>query len=349
MIQPWNQKSKTRLRRSQNSNSSSRAPQRKKFSQHRHAFRGTHVKTQGVVKGKFAVLPDLPPQLCHALASPENASKEHDLAIRFANEPCFLQDDKAAGPRGMGMKVFDVDGDFLDPAGSDSKTQDLLFNNAPILELGDVNRCLEIFRIRERKFLTPEKIKEEISQRADKDLQMAPAKLPNHHFLAHIMYSQSAYRWGPYVAKYALFPADSQLKLAESHKITDDSDIDQHAIWLQAHFSTQPAAYTFCVQLCEDIDAQSVEDTTREWDQNRFPFRPIARVTIPAGQDSFDARRRVFWEEKMKLNAWYGLRELQPLGSVNRLRKGVYTASRECREKMNVTQTESVSSVDQIP
>jgi hypothetical protein len=120
-----------------------------------------------------------------------------------------------------------------------------LFNNVPILELGDVTRCLEIFRIRERNFLTPEKIKDEISKRGDRDLQMAPMQLPNHHFLAYTMYSQAAYRWGPYVVKYALRPSASQQNLAKAHKITEDSSIDQHSAWIKDHFASQPAEYTF--------------------------------------------------------------------------------------------------------
>jgi hypothetical protein len=101
--------------------------------------------------------------------------------------------------------------------------------------------------------------------------------------------------------------------------------------------------------LCEDIKAQPVEDATVEWDEDKYPFRPVAKVRIPGGQDSFDAQRRTFWEEKMKLNAWYGLEELQPLGSVNRLRKAVYRASREFREKMNAKQTEGIGDISQFP
>ena len=35
------------------------------------------------------------------------------------------------------MKVFDVDGDFIDPAGQKTRTHDFTFNNAPGLELRD--------------------------------------------------------------------------------------------------------------------------------------------------------------------------------------------------------------------
>jgi hypothetical protein len=42
------------------------------FSMHRHGFRGTHVKTQGVVKGELTILPDLSDELAQGLCSPAN-------------------------------------------------------------------------------------------------------------------------------------------------------------------------------------------------------------------------------------------------------------------------------------
>ncbi len=176
------------------------------FAQHRHSFRGTHVKTQAIVKGSMRVESNLPQHLAQGLFS--NGGKEYPLAIRYANEPSFLQDDKAPGPRGCGMKVFDVDGPggFLDSAGEQTHTQDFTFNNAPLLELKDLPNTLEIFSLREQWFHNPETLKLKLLDREDKDLELAPTTLPNHHFMGYTMYSQSAYRYGDYIAKYALSP-----------------------------------------------------------------------------------------------------------------------------------------------
>jgi hypothetical protein len=173
----------------------------------------------------------LPQERAQGIASTANAREPHYLAPRFANEPSFLRDDKELGPRGLGVKIFSVSGKFLDPAGKETKIQDLTFNNAPLLELGDVTQCLEIFQIREKHFLELNKITDDLELRSDTELQMAPMQLPNHHFLAYTMYSQSAFRWGPYVAKIALFPSkDAQKNLSNTHKINFDSDIDQHRL-----------------------------------------------------------------------------------------------------------------------
>ncbi|KAJ9615438.1 hypothetical protein H2200_001513 [Cladophialophora chaetospira] len=327
--------------------------QQHNFSLHRHGFRGTHVKTQGIVKGELTILPDLPSELAQGICSPENASSNNGkkpIILRFANEPSFLQDDRAPGPRGCGLKMFNVEGMFLDAQGSKTHTQDMTFNNAPVLELTNLPTAVQIFKVRERNFRTPEKIEQEVKKRDDAELQMAPTQLPNHHFLAYTMYSQSAYRWGLYVVKYALFPTgETQRRLSEK-SMEEGSDPEQHSIWLQDFFSHNDATYDLRVQLCENLQDQPVESCAEEWDEEKYPFQTVARVVFPQGQDCFDAKRRTFWEERMGLNVWYGLDEHRPLGSANRLRKRLYQESQRFRRKLNAEgELVEVSSIDQIP
>ncbi|KAK5687746.1 hypothetical protein LTS10_001886 [Elasticomyces elasticus] len=318
------------------------------FSAHRHGFRGTHVKTQAIVKGSMTVEEGLPTHLAQGLF--KNAGKTYPLAIRYANEPSFLQDDRAPGPRGCGMKVFGVEGAFMDEAGSKTKTQDFMFNNAPLLELTDLPKTVEIFKIREQHFRDPDGLKSAISKRKDKDLQLAPAGLPNHHFMAYTMYSQSAYRYGDYVAKYAMFPTEKlQQELAEKVKVNEESDPEQHSLWLREYFNEHDAEFDFRIQVCEDINEQSVEDCSKPWDEEKYPFETVAKVTLMKGQDVFEAKRRAFWDDHMKLNVWYGLEAHRPLGSVNRLRKQVYQASVAKRAAINAVDVGLISSIDDIP
>jgi len=72
--------------------------QQHNFDKHRHAFRATHVKTQGIVKGELSVLTDLPPHLRQGMFA--QPGKRYDVTARYANEPIFLQEDQAPGPRG---------------------------------------------------------------------------------------------------------------------------------------------------------------------------------------------------------------------------------------------------------
>ena len=88
------------------------------------------------------------------------------------------------------------------------------------------------------------------------------------------------------------------------------------------------------MQFCEDLEKEPIEDTSVEW---KSKFYEIADVVFPK-QDSFSAKRRVFWEEKMRLDPWEGLQEHLPLGGVNRVRRGVYGQSRQKREDINRTE-----------
>lgn len=67
-------------------------------------------------------------------------------------------------------------------------------------------------------------------------------------------------------------------------------------------------------------------------------FYDIADVVF-LKQDSFSAKRRVFWEEKMRLDPWKGLEDHLLLGGVKRVRRAVYSQSRQKREDINRTET----------
>jgi hypothetical protein len=146
--------------------------QQHNFDQHRHAFRATHVKTQGVVKGKMTVLQDLPSHLQQGMF--QHSSKTYDVAARFANEPVFLQADQEPGPRGMSLRVFGVEGQRLEDADRQAKTQDWFFNNAPMIELTDIDTCLEIMELREKYFDSPTKLAAATKLRTDAIKQSAP-------------------------------------------------------------------------------------------------------------------------------------------------------------------------------
>lgn len=144
------------------------------FDQHRHAFRATHVKTQGIVKGKLTVLPDLPKHLQQGLF--KTTGKSYDVAARYANEPVFLQPDQEPGPRGLGLRVFGVEGQRLPGAEQDASTQDFFFNNAPMIELTDIDTCVEIMELREKYFDSPTKLAAATALRTDVMKQKAPGK-----------------------------------------------------------------------------------------------------------------------------------------------------------------------------
>jgi len=320
--------------------------------EHQHGMRGTHVKGLGYVKGTFTVKEDLPAHLQHGLfAKPGSA---FPVIARYANEPSHLKPDTDSMPRGLSMKLFDVpEGNRIDTESyGDSSTQDILMNNADMLELTDLDTTLEIFTLRERHWREPEKLKAELAKRSDRTKQFAPGMLPSKPILGMTMFSQSAFRYGPYIAHFSLVPAsDEQKALADSSQYSSSDSYTVLRDHVRSFYAEQPAKYIFRAQFVSDLNYQPVEDASTSWDEFLSPWQDLAVVDFPK-QETFSDARRVWWDDKIALSPFNGLEEHKPLGSVNRLRKRVYEASRKHRHQRNgAAQAEPYfpKSIDEMP
>ena len=225
--------------------------QQHNFDQHRHAYRATHVKTQGIVKGNLRVLPDLPSHLRQGIFS--EPGKSYDVAARYANEPVFLQPDQEHGPRGLSMKVFGVQGERLDGADSSEPTQDFFFNNAPMIELTDIDTCLEIMELREKYFDSPTKLSAATKLRTDAVKQTAPGMLPNTNIISHEFFTQSAFRFGRWYGHMGLFPIEAKMK-ENAQKVKSSDQREVLSDWLKEYFANSGAKYEFKVCLsCQTL------------------------------------------------------------------------------------------------
>lgn len=269
----------------------------------------------------------------------------YDIALRYANEPFKILDDKINAPRGVGMRVFGVEGPKL--TGSHS-TMDWTFNNAPALELRNVDTYLEIEEIRSKHWDNDLALKAALGTRTDAMLQLAPTMLPNENIVSHEMHTQAAFKYGDYIAKLALVPNTESQKALSSQKIGKNDPDYILSEMLSEHFRTKETTYDFVVQLMTDPKSQPVEDAGVEWSRNISPFQTVAKITIPP-QEAFSDKRRTFWEDKMSLDAWNGLAAHRPLGSINRCRKLAYEYSRQFRTSKNATDVVAVSEISQIP
>lgn len=319
--------------------------QARNFAKHRRAFTATHVKSQGFVKGKIEIRADLPEHLRQGMFSAPG--KVYDVAARYSNEPFLLQPDQEAGPRGLALKVFGVEGARQPTLGNDVGTQDWLMNNAPSLELTDIDTTLEIMSLREQYFDDPIGLGLRLKMRSDLVKQHAPYMLPNTNVISHSYYTQSAFRFGDYYGHIGMFPVSEQ-QSKHDQKVTKNDSEGVISDWLQDYFGSSDAVYEFRVQLGTDPKHHPTEDASVVWDEVTSPYQTLATITFPK-QNSFSHPRKIFWEEKMYLSPWHCLAAHQPLGSVNRLRSTVYPASRDKRDKINDRQSKDVASIDDIP
>lgn len=320
--------------------------QRATFNSTRHGWSGTHARTQAILRGKLIVPDDLPAHLKQG----ELFSKggEYEVVARISSElgiPGY--DDRKSVPRGFALKVFGVEGEFLE-TGRDLPTQDIEFNSTPAIDLADAKTTREIFDLRlEHGVDTPE-LKAELRKRDDAELQLGRYNLPLTHLAAVRQYSQTAFRFGEYVMKFAIEPASEAQAAVASKEVGPEDEEDTLHKWTAEYFAEHEAVFDFQVQLLEDVDEQPIEYAGVAWDEKKYPWQKVAKLVFPP-QDSWDAARRTAWEDSIRINPWDGLEAYRPLGSSNRLRKVVYKASNDLRRKLNHHYAEEYVRPDQFP
>lgn len=250
--------------------------------------------TPGIVRGKLEV-GSLPPHLAQGLFKNPGT---YDIAARYSTETTSMIEDTVPQPRGLGMKIFNVEGPKLRQDGKDPKTHDMEFNSAPAIELGSAKVCKEIIGLRLEHGHDPNALDNALKQRDDYEVQDARNHLPNVNLVSHRQYSQSAFRFGDYVAKFALVPTSQAQKDSQKEVSKEDGP---HVLkkWLQEYYSNNEATYDLQVQLLENLEEQSVEDGRVEWDQEKYPLQTIAKVTFPK-QETLNSKTIHFWENNIR-------------------------------------------------
>ena len=145
-------------------------------------------------------------------------------------------------------------------------------------------------------------------------------------------YSQAAYRFGDYVAKFGVFPLGEEQKKESNFHIKESDPVNIISTELQKFHKEHKVTYSFCAQLLQNLEEQPVDDIGVEWDEKKYPFEQIATLEFEP-QDSWNHEFRVWWDNRITVNSWHGLKVHQPLGSTNRMRRVVYAESRKLRLK----------------
>jgi hypothetical protein len=79
----------------------------------------------------------------------------------------------------------------------------------------------------------------------------------------------------------------------------------------------------------------SIEDYTKEWDEQLAQFYEVATIRIP--KQNFQTTELDALGENLSFNPWHTLPEHRPLGCLNRVRKIVYERISRVRREMNNT------------
>ena len=228
------------------------------------------------------------------------------------------EQDRIPQPRGFAMKIFHVPGEMFDAT---KTAQDIEFNSTPAIDLADAKTTREIIDLRLKYGHDKAELDKYLDARKDKELQKGRDEVRNTHLESTRQYSQTAYRFGDYVAKYCLVPnSETQRKLHEETVKPTEHGPDILSQWLSNFHAAHDAEYLWQFQLLENLEDQPVEYSGKVWDPVKYPWQTVAVLKIPK-QDSFNYELKSFWEDHMRIDPWLGLKSLQPLGSANRLRR----------------------------
>ncbi|KAL8644252.1 MAG: hypothetical protein Q9210_007348 [Variospora velana] len=322
-----------------------------------------------VVKGSFIVHDHLPKHLKQSMF---DHGAEYPVVCRYISEPGDPGlDDRIPQPRGFARKVFGLDGHFL-PGGVGIPTQDIEFNSTPALDLADAKTTREIIDLRIKYGNNQPELYKHLEARPDTHLQKFRDSIRNTHLESTRQYSQTAFRFGDYIAKYCLVPSsETQKKLYDETLKPDEHGSDILSQWLQNFHREHDAEYVLQFQLCENLEDQPVEYAGKVRDPEKYPWQTVATLVVPR-QDSFDWELKNFWEDHIRVDPWHGLKTTQPLGSPSRLKRvgafvlklccgagfsklltlfpmAVYPTSSALRRKMNVRPEVNVTTMAEVP
>lgn len=102
-----------------------------------HAVRSVHAKAHGILEGRMVIAAGLPPELAQGLFAKPG---EHKVYMRISTNAGDILPDAISLPRGMALKVLDVEGERLPDA--EGSTQDFIMVNGPVFQTKTADQFL---------------------------------------------------------------------------------------------------------------------------------------------------------------------------------------------------------------
>jgi hypothetical protein len=305
------------------------------------AVRAVHAKSHGLIRGHLTVLEGLSPELAQGLFA---QSGTYEALLRVSTAPGDILDDAVSAPRGVGLKIFDVPGERL--PGSGDGDQDFLMVNGPIFGAPTPAAFLKNLKLLAATTDKAEGLKKAWSatlRALEGALEAVGGQsvlisqlggTPETHPLGETYFSQTAFRYGDFVAKFALKPISPGLTDVSGTKVDVGGRPDALREDVREVIVEQGGAWQLCVQLCADLEKMPIENPTVLWDEKLSPFVPVATFTADtqlSWEDGVSERQ----EDALSFSPWHGLAAHQPLGAVNRARKDTYEFSATYRSTTN--------------
>ncbi|MBE7159374.1 MAG: catalase family protein [Rhodospirillales bacterium] len=331
---------------------------------YRHAYRPVHAKSHGLLVGTLEVLPDLPEPLAQGLFG---EVRRYPVILRFSTNPGDLLADNVSSPRGLAIKVLDVDGPKT-PNHEGKTTQDFVCINANAFTAPDPKGFLEQIRNFDKNLDTPEGMKHVVSAAARatnavlKAVHLPSATLEGigasaTHILGESFSTVAPLRFGRYVAKIGVAPGNAALQKLTGKSVDLSADYNALEELIRKFFRHETAVWDVRVQLAlapKDPNAPQkewefpIEEADKEWPEDKSPWHTVAQITAPP-QETYSDRRQTFVDERLSFSPWHALAAHQPLGGIMRSRLKAYEEAMKYRAQRNERERAEPASIEEVP
>jgi catalase len=306
-----------------------------------HAVRSVHAKAHAILEGTLTIDANLPSELSQGLFAKPGS---HKVYLRVSTNAGDILPDAISLPRGLAIKVLDVDGERL--AGAEGTTQDFVMVNGNIFQAKTADKFLSSLKLLAKttdRLEGTKKVMSTVMRSVNIALSLDGIKsptvaslggAPNVDPLGETYYSVTPFRYGDHVAKFSVAPHSSNLTERTGAEIDASNRRDAIREAVQTEMHAIDGVWEFRVQLARDLTKQPVEDPTVEWNEDDAPFQRVGIITVNR-QDSWEASLVEAVDKNMRFSIWTGLAAHQPLGNINRARKAPYQHSAKFRAAFN--------------
>jgi catalase len=237
-----------------------------------HAVRAVHAKAHGVLEGTFTIENTLPPELAQGLFAKPGV---HKAIVRLSTNAGDILDDSIALPRGLALKVLDVDGERL--AGAEGTVQDFVMINGPVFTVPNAKKFAGNLKMLAKTTDKAEGSKVVLSRLLQAingalgAVGLESSKLaslggaPQVDPLGETYFSVTPFRYGEYIAKFRLRPLSPALTSLTGTKVDTKDNPDAIRDLVRQDMRRVDGEWAFEVQLCRDSKKQPVEDATVKW------------------------------------------------------------------------------------
>ena len=333
-------------------------------SRYRHAYRPVHAKSHGILVGTLEVLPGLAEPLAQGLFA---EARSYPVVLRFSTNPGDMLADNVSSPRGLAVKVLNVDGPKV--ANHDGKnTQDFVCINTNAFSAPDPKGFLEQIKLFNKHLDTSEGVKHAVSVAARatnavlKAVHLPSATLEGigasaTHILGESFSTVAPLRYGSYVAKIGFAPGSENLKELTGKHIDLSADYNALEELIRKFFRHETAVWDVKAQLALAPDDPATEEKDKDfpieqadkvWPESKSPWQTVARITVTP-QDSYSDARQLFVDERFSFSPWHALEAHRPLGGIMRSRLKAYEEAIKYRAQRNDRERSEPSDVSEIP